>query len=185
MVPIFFINAIHDDKIAIEVWSVLLKGDIGLARPPKWRRVEYIPNIQYFIPADADTKNIQENILRMEEVEAIRLKDTEKLEQEECAQRMGISRQTFQRILSSGREKLADSIINGKAIRIDGGVFTRNICPVHCLDCNKEWEESYENFGKIFNGTSFCPDCQSGRIVCNKPNGWRFCKGNCHRGGQE
>ncbi|WP_010243367.1 DUF134 domain-containing protein [Acetivibrio cellulolyticus] len=155
-----------------------------MSRPPKWRKVEFIPNIQYFVPLDSQTANIEENILRIEEVEAIRLKDVEKLEQEECAERMEVSRQTFQRILNTGREKIADSIINGKAIRIEGGNFTRNICPVKCLDCNKEWKESYENFEKIIKGDYSCPDCQSKKIVCQNTNGQKFCKRNCWRRGK-
>jgi predicted DNA-binding protein (UPF0251 family)/DNA-directed RNA polymerase subunit RPC12/RpoP len=127
---------------------------------------------------------MEENILRIEEVEAIRLKDVEKLEQEECAERMEVSRQTFQRILNNAREKIADSIINGKAIRIEGGNFTRNICPVRCLDCGKEWKESYENFEKIINGQYTCPDCQSKRIVCLSTNGQKFCRRNCWRRGR-
>lgn len=155
-----------------------------MSRPPKWRKVEFIPNIQYFVPLDSQTANMEENILRIEEIEAIRLKDVEKLEQEECAERMEVSRQTFQRILNTGREKIADSIINGKAIRIEGGNFTRNICPVKCLDCNKEWKESYENFEKIIKGDYSCPDCQSKKIVCQNTNGQKFCKRNCWRRGR-
>ncbi len=154
-----------------------------MSRPPKWRKVEFIPNIQCFVPLDSQTANMEENILRIEEIEAIRLKDVEKLEQEECAERMEISRQTFQRILNTGREKIADSIINGKVIRIEGGNFTRNICPVKCLDCNKEWKESYENFEKILKGDYLCPDCQSKKIVCQNTNGQKFCKRNCWRRG--
>lgn len=155
-----------------------------MSRPPKWRKVEFIPNIQYFVPLDSQTANMEENILRIEEIEAIRLKDVEKLEQEECAERMEVSRQTFQRILNTGREKIADSIINGKAIRIEGGNFTRNICPVKCLDCNKEWKESYENFEKIIKGDYSCPDCQSKKIVCQNTDGQKFCKRNCWRRGR-
>lgn len=155
-----------------------------MSRPPKWRKVEFIPNIQNFIPLDAQGGNIQENVLRIEEIEAIRLKDLEKLEQEECAVKMEVSRQTFQRILNSGREKIADSIINGKAIRIEGGNFTRNICPVRCLDCNKEWQESYENFEKIIRGEYNCPACQSKKITCRHGDNQRFCKRNCWRRGR-
>ena len=150
-----------------------------MSRPPKWRKVEFIPNIQYFVPFDVQTNNIEENILRIEEVEAIRLKDLEGLEQEECAEKMEVSRQTFQRILNTAREKIADSIINGKAIRIEGGNFTRNICPIHCLDCEKEWKESYENFEKIINGNYVCPNCQSKKVVCLHTNNQKFCKRNC------
>ncbi len=155
-----------------------------MSRPIKWRKVEFIPNVQHFVPSDVKLKDIEENILKIEEVEAIRLKDLEKLEQEECAVKMEISRQTFQRILNMGREKIADSIINGKAIRIEGGNFTRNICLIRCLKCNKEWKESYENLEEIVNGKYTCPDCQSKKIECQELNDKKFCKGNCWRGGR-
>ncbi len=161
-----------------------MKGDIKLSRPTKWRKVEFIPNIQYFIPLNSEKNKVEENVIRIEEVEAIRLKDVEKLEQEECAERMEVSRQTFQRILNTGREKIADSIVNGKAIRIEGGNFTRNICPVRCLDCQKEWKESYENFEKIIKGEYSCPDCQSKKIVCSNAGDKKFCKRNCWRRGK-
>lgn len=150
-----------------------------LARPIKWRKVEFIPDIQYFTPSNIDTCKLQENILRIEELEAIRLKDLEGLEQEDCADKMEVSRQTFQRILNTAREKIADSLINGKAIRIEGGNFTRNICPVRCLDCNKEWNESYENFEKVIKGEYNCPDCKSKRITCARREKKKFCKRNC------
>ena len=51
-----------------------------------------------------------------------RLKEIEELDQEAGAERMGISRPTFQRILSSARKKMADAVLNGKAIRIEGGI---------------------------------------------------------------
>ncbi len=157
----------------------------SLARPTKWRKVEFIPNIQYFVPSDIDVDDLQENILRIEELEAIRLKDHEGLEQEDCADKMEVSRQTFQRILNTAREKIADSLINGKAIRIEGGNFTRNICPVKCLDCGKEWSESYENFEKIIKGEYNCPDCNSKRVICARSEKKKFCKRNCWRHGRD
>jgi len=152
-----------------------------LARPQKWRKVEFIPSIQRFIPVGVDLSEMSENILKVEEIEAIRLKDIVGLEQEECAEKMQISRQTYQRILNSGRNKIADSIINGKAIRIEGGNFTRNICLVSCLDCKKEWKESYENLEHIINGSYMCPGCQSKNIVCVGTDKHNFCKCNCWR----
>jgi len=80
-----------------------------LARPTKWRKIENIPTITYFIPSDKDVAEVPENILKLEELEAIRLKDLEGLEQGECAEKMEVSRPTFQRILLSAREKIADS----------------------------------------------------------------------------
>lgn len=155
-----------------------------LARPTKWRKVEFIPNIQYFAPLEIDPVDLEENILKIEELEAIRLKDLEGLEQEGCAEKMEISRQTFQRVLNTAREKVADSLINGKAIKIEGGNFTRNICPVKCLECGKEWNESYENFEKILKGEYNCPDCNSKRISCARSEKKKFCRRNCRRFGR-
>lgn len=143
--------------------------------------MEFVPVIQEFVPIGVDLIGVLENILKIEEVEAIRLKDIERLEQEECAKRMEISRQTFQRILNSSRNKIADSIINGKSIRIEGGNFTRNICMVICLDCKKKWQESYENLEKIINGNYMCPNCNSKKITCVDSDKSKFCKRNCWR----
>ena len=76
-----------------------------MARPTKWRKIENIPTIPYFIPSETDISELPQNILKIEELEAIRLKDLEGLEQEECAAKMEVSRPTFQRILLSAREK--------------------------------------------------------------------------------
>ncbi len=94
-----------------------------MPRPPKWRRVEFLPEITYFKPAGVQLKQLEEIILTVEELEAIRLKDLEGLEQEECAERMGISRPTFCRIINSARSKIADALIKAKAIRIEGGKY--------------------------------------------------------------
>ncbi|NLW56857.1 MAG: DUF134 domain-containing protein [Firmicutes bacterium] len=156
-----------------------------MVRPRKLRKVGFIPQIQYFVPFGIDPAERQENILRIEELEALRLKDLEGLEQESCAEQMEISRQTFQRILSEAREKVADSLIHGKALRIEGGNYTRNICPVQCLDCGKEWRESYENFEKIINGEFNCPTCNSNRIICARQEKKKFCWRHCRRHGGE
>jgi len=155
-----------------------------LVRPTKWRKVEFIPDKQYFVPLDIEVGDSRENILRIEELEAIRLKDLEGLEQEECAGKMEVSRQTFQRILNTARAKIADSLINLKAIKIEGGNYTRNICLVKCLDCRKEWEESYENFEKILNGEYTCPNCSSRKITCDRSEKKEFCRRNCWRHGR-
>lgn len=154
-----------------------------MARPTKWRKIENIPTIPYFIPSEKDVEEIEKNILLVEELEAIRLKDLEGLEQEECANKMQVSRPTFQRILLSAREKIADSLVNGKIVYIDGGNYTRNICPVKCMDCGKEWKESYENLETIKNGDYTCPDCRSPRVICEQNYMGKFCRRNCWRHG--
>ncbi|NLT95660.1 MAG: DUF134 domain-containing protein [Clostridia bacterium] len=94
-----------------------------MARPPKRRRVEFQPTFTYFKPAGIPKNELEELILNVEELEAIRLKDREGLEQVECAQKMHVSRATFQRILVSARSKIAEAIIEGKAIKIEGGNY--------------------------------------------------------------
>jgi len=155
-----------------------------LVRPTKWRKVEFIPKRQYFVPMDRHVGDSGENVLKFEELEAVRLKDLEGLEQEECAKKMEVSRQTFQRILNAAREKIADSLINSKGIKFEGGNYTRNICHMKCNFCGQEWAESYENLGKIVNGEYTCPNCSSSKIICYYNEKENFCRRNCRRRGR-
>lgn len=152
-----------------------------LARPVKWRRVEFLPSVNKFIPLTQNGRPIGENTLHIEELEAIRLKDLEGLEQEECAKKMEVSRQTFQRILNNARLKIADSLIKGKTVKIEGGNFTFNICNIKCNNCGNQWEESFENL----KNTIVCPECDSKNIVCIQNNNKSFCRRNCHRHGRQ
>jgi predicted DNA-binding protein (UPF0251 family) len=151
-----------------------------MVRPIKWRKIENIPTIAYFVPAEKGIVEVPENILKFEELEAIRLKDLEGLEQSECAKRMVVSRPTFQRILLSARETIADCLVNGKSIHIEGGNFTQNICPVRCLDCGNECLESFEN---INGGNYTCSACGSKKVRCGKSCRGRFGCGKCWRHG--
>ncbi len=94
-----------------------------MSRPCKCRRVCCIPGVSYFKPAGVPMRLLGENILSVEEVEAIRLRDIERMEQKDCALAMDISRPTFQRVLLSARRKVADSLLCGKALRIQGGNY--------------------------------------------------------------
>ena len=154
-----------------------------MARPTKWRQIENIPVIQYFVPSTSDVMEVPENVLKLEELEAVRLKDLEGLEQSECAEKMGVSRPTFQRILLAAREKITDSLVNGKTIHIEGGNFTQNICPVRCSACGKVWRESFENIKAIKDGDYTCPDCHSNSIVCEHTCKGKSCRRNCWRNG--
>jgi predicted DNA-binding protein (UPF0251 family) len=82
-----------------------------------------MPRATFFKPAGIPMRFLEEVRMSVEEAEAIRLKDIEGLEQEEGAARMNVSRPTFQRMLVSGRRKMADALLNGKAVRIEGGNF--------------------------------------------------------------
>ena len=152
-----------------------------MPRPVKWRKVSFIPGVRCFLPTGVPQYELVEVILKIEELEAIRLKDLEGLEQEACAAQMEVSRPTFQRILNIAREKVADALIKGKAIRIEGGNFTSNICPVVCMNCGYEWKESFENYRKILDGNYSCPKCDSKEVVCQHGRGKKFCGGRCWR----
>ncbi len=136
-----------------------------MARPTKWRMIENAPAVPFFVPSEVGMLKVPKNILLVEELEALRLKDLEGLEQEECAEKMEVSRATFQRILLSAREKVADSLVNGKIIHIDGGNYTFHMCSVKCMDCGKEWVESHEKLMAMKNGEYTCPDCGSANIL--------------------
>jgi len=82
------------------------------------RFIESDPKTTYFKPRGIPMKFLEEINLEMDEFEAIRLRNYKGLYQEKAAEKMKISRQTFGRILESANKKIADAMINGKAIRI-------------------------------------------------------------------
>ncbi|UCC16728.1 MAG: DUF134 domain-containing protein [Dehalococcoidales bacterium] len=94
-----------------------------MSRPRKCIRIENVPGTTYFKPAGIPMRTLKDVLLTVDEVEALRLKEIEDFDQETAAKRMGISRPTFQRMLASARKKMADALLNGKAIRIEGGIF--------------------------------------------------------------
>lgn len=92
-------------------------------RPRIHRVVEREPMYNVFKPAGVPKAGLEEILLTVEQFEAIRLKDLEGLEQEACAELMHISRPTFQRVLSRAREQIARALVEGKALRIEGGHY--------------------------------------------------------------
>ncbi|OFH98000.1 hypothetical protein CLOACE_22850 [Clostridium acetireducens DSM 10703] len=93
-----------------------------MARPRKWRRVCTLPQINKFGPVDK-SDIVDELIMTVDEYETIRLMDLVGLNQEECANTMGVARSTVQRIYNDARKKLADSLVNGKILKIEGGDY--------------------------------------------------------------
>ena len=153
-----------------------------MPRPPKCRRVAFLPNVTYFKPASIPLRALEEVQLSVEEAEAIRLKDLESLEQEEGAERMNVSRPTFQRVLASARQKMADALLNGKAIRIEGGSFEMASSRFRCLN-NHEWEVPFEIM--ISTPPQLCPTCNTPTIEPLLPAGfgWKGRGWGRHRGG--
>ena len=94
-----------------------------MPRPRICRRIFFNPNTTYFKPTGISLAHLQDSILTREELEAIRLIDFENLAQNKAAKQMKISQPTLSRLLTSARKKIADALINSKAIKIQGGNF--------------------------------------------------------------
>ncbi len=92
-----------------------------MPRPCCRRQIGFVPGVTYFKPADVPLREIEEAVLALDEVEALRLADLNGLYQEEAAEKMKISRPTFSRIIEGARRKVADALIHGKALRMEGG----------------------------------------------------------------
>ncbi|MBN2086846.1 DUF134 domain-containing protein [Candidatus Peregrinibacteria bacterium] len=90
-----------------------------MVRPKKIRRIGFIPGVTYFKPRGIPLQSLEEVNLEHDELEAIRLKSVKGLDQKTCAKKMKISQSTFQRILISANQKIAEALVKGKAIRIE------------------------------------------------------------------
>lgn len=89
-----------------------------MPRPRLYRKIRFNPDVTYFKPQGVPMRELDEVELSMEEMEALRLKNIEELDQNECAKKMNTSQSTFQRILSSAYKKISEALIDGKAIKI-------------------------------------------------------------------
>ena len=94
-----------------------------MPRPFCLRKVGFVPGVVYFKPAGVPLRELEEVVLRLDEVEALRLADLQGLYQEPAAEQMKISRPTFARLIESARKKVAEALIHGKALRLHGGTI--------------------------------------------------------------
>ncbi len=140
-----------------------------MPRPIKCRKVRFIPDKKYFTPSPNEV--VEENIIKLEELEAMRLKDIKKLSQEEAAVLMQVSRQTFQNIIDSARRKVALSLTEGKAIRICGGNYKIKDCKLHCNHCGKNYIYTH------IQDKEKCPICKSDDVICQTKG--RKCHSGC------
>ncbi|MBM3858959.1 MAG: DUF134 domain-containing protein [Verrucomicrobia bacterium] len=92
-----------------------------MPRPWCQRRVGFAPDVTYFKPAGVPLRTLEEVVLSLDELEALRLADFNGQYQEQAAEQMKISRATFARIVEAARKKVADALLHGKALRIEGG----------------------------------------------------------------
>ncbi len=157
-----------------------------MARPRQCRRVGSMPESNYFKPRGIPLSALGEVILTVDEFEAIKLADLEGLYQEQAAGRMNVSRQTFGRIIESAHKKVAETLVKGKALKIEGGeIEMAAMRKFQCYDCRHSWELPYGT-GRPEN----CPSCKSADIHRAKED--RGCgrgvgrgQGKCHRGGRQ
>jgi len=155
-----------------------------MSRPVKLRYVAQLPSTALFRPVGVPANVVPPVCLSLEEAESIRLKDLEGLEQEECARSMQISRPTFHRVLESGRRKLADALVNGKAIQIEGGNFGLAQRRFRCNNDGHEWNVPFEALANRL--PLSCPICRSVNIQATPlpPFGFGRGHGRGFRGGR-
>jgi len=145
-----------------------------------------MPESNYFKPRGIPLRMLEEIILTIDEFEAIRLADLEGLYQEESAEKMNVSRQTFGRIIESAHKKVAEALVRGRALKIEGGEFEMaGMRKFKCYDCEHTWELPYGT-GRPEN----CPSCKSGNIHRAEEDrgyarGFGRGQGRCCRGTQQ
>jgi uncharacterized protein len=103
-----------------------------MGRPKKCRWVETEPGVTFFKPRGIPLRSLQQIVITVDELEAMRLADFLEMTQEEVAQRLQVSRPTVTRMLSRAHQAVADALVHGKAICIQGGDYrVGQPCP-HC-----------------------------------------------------
>ncbi len=132
-----------------------------MARPQKERIVAFNPNVSYFKPRGIPLVELEEIGLTIDGREAIRLADLQGLSHEEAGRRMGVSRATFGRIVQKARYAVADALINGKAINVEGGNYKLADLERRftCGPCGHKWIEP-QGTGR----PEGCPSCGSDRF---------------------
>jgi predicted DNA-binding protein (UPF0251 family) len=131
-----------------------------MPRPFCCRRVTREPPSQFFKPRGVPLAALEVVTMALDEYEAVRLADLEGLYQEDAAQRMGVSRPTFGRVVESAHRKIAEALVHAKALEIKGGEIEMvNQREFQCSDCQHKWQVPF--------GTgrpAACPQCQSRNI---------------------
>jgi uncharacterized protein len=92
-----------------------------MPRPCCLRHIGFKPNAGFFKPAGVPACSLEQVTLTLDEVESLRLADLNGLYHEQAAEQMKVSRPTFSRIVEAARRKVADALIHGKALRLEGG----------------------------------------------------------------
>jgi len=126
-----------------------------MVRPRRFRRVLSEPDVTFFKPAGVRLVDLEETVVSVEEFEAVRLKDFERLDQNECAKKMNVSQPTFHRLILSARKKIAEAIVKGKAIKIEGGTYKLG----GEVMFNDNGKGRMKGFALGPGGNCICPNC--------------------------
>ena len=143
-----------------------------MPRPQSNRIVHEPPVITGFKPMGIPGSSLRQIQLSLDEFEAMRLADYQGMSHEEAAEEMGISRSTFSRLIEKARSKIAEFIIKGRLLSIEGGNvhFRKNI--IQCAECGHMFRTNIDA------DVSECPECRSTRLI-NHAGG--FGHGRCCR----
>jgi uncharacterized protein len=123
-----------------------------MSRPLCCRRIAHLPVASVFAPRGMPASPCDAVVLTLDELEALRLADLDGLYQEQAATQMAISRSTFGRIVEIAHRKVAEALVHGKALRIEGGVIAKGAAPPRCPRCSGAWSSATD-------GKPACPRC--------------------------
>lgn len=132
-----------------------------MPRPRCRRRLGMPHGPRRFKPQGIPARALEEVALTLDELEALRLADLEGLYHEQAAERMGISRTTFGRILTDGRRKVAEALVQGKMLRIGEEPLPGGRLSLVCPQCGHTWEQPWPSDENIS-----CPRCGA------QPDAW-------------
>jgi uncharacterized protein len=132
-----------------------------MPRPRKRRRLQYTLEPAVFKPIGVPLKTLDRTLLLREELEALRLADLEGKHQARAAEQMAVSRSTFQRTVSAAHYKVAQALVQGRAIEIEGSVVRVAGVRWHCDACGHNWQLEH---GAGAGPPELCPAC-SGRAI--------------------
>ena len=130
-----------------------------MPRRKRHRFVHREPTVSVYKPAGIPIKDLDEILITVDEFESIRLADFEGLSQREACEIMKISQPTFNRVLSSARSKIAEGLVLGQVLRIEGGnyILGDGSGGLLCTDCGKRLDMKKDD-------RQSCPKCGSTKL---------------------
>jgi predicted DNA-binding protein (UPF0251 family) len=148
-----------------------------MPRPKNNRIVNEPPLFTEFKPVGIKGSELERISFALDEFEAIRLADFIGMSQEEAAEEMGISRPTFSRLIEQARKKVADFLLSGKVLTIEGGDIHFKFNVIKCRNCGNMFKTNIDS------PVETCPACGSENLI-NHAGGFghgRCCRGRGHQ----